>query len=131
VGVRTWFNRYAGRFSKRITLELVEWGTSPKARGEKFLKELKPTDSVIVLDALGKEFDSLSFADRLSKLSDSCGILYLLVGEANGHLETVLSKRFEKWSLSKFTFSYELSLIVLAEQLYRAYTILEGHPYHK
>jgi 23S rRNA (pseudouridine1915-N3)-methyltransferase len=130
-GVRMWFNKYADRFSRRFTLELVEWRTSPKARGERFLTELKHTDSVILLDALGKEFDSLVFADRLLELSDKYSVLYLLVGEANGHMDALLSKGFEKWSLSRLTFSYELTLMVLAEQIYRASAILDGHPYHK
>ncbi len=122
---------YSKRLAGQMPLSFVEWGSANKAREERFFKSLKPGDKVVSLDAEGTMFDSIAFADNLNRLAQSSRGLYLFVGEAGGHSETVKANAIESWSLSNLTMSYEISLLVLAEQIYRAATIISGHPYHK
>jgi 23S rRNA (pseudouridine1915-N3)-methyltransferase len=109
----------------------LEWGTPSITREERFFNALKPTDRIVALDAGGRTFDSVELAGYFDELTASCRNLYLFLGEAEGHSETVLKYVKERWSLSALTMSYEVTLVVIAEQLYRNMTIRTGHPYHK
>jgi 23S rRNA (pseudouridine1915-N3)-methyltransferase len=123
------FNEYAERLSG--ALSLVEWGSRKKDKQEKFFKTLSADSFTVSLDAAGIKMDSPAFAKRISEIEKICRRLYIFVGEAEGHSETVISQTKESWSLSELTFPYEIALIVLSEQLYRASTINSRHPYHK
>jgi 23S rRNA (pseudouridine1915-N3)-methyltransferase len=124
-----WFNEYARRLSGNLSL--MEWGGRKKDRQEKFFKALSADTLVVALDAKGAKMDSLAFSERLGAIESSYRRLYIFVGEAEGHSETVLSQVKECWSLSELTLPYEIVLIVLSEQIYRASTIKSNHPYHK
>jgi 23S rRNA (pseudouridine1915-N3)-methyltransferase len=88
------------------------------------------TPTLIALDSRGKQLTSEDFAEFLRKHQDSSAHLLFAVGGADGLSEQVLQRTFFKLSLGKMTFSHELARVVLLEQLYRAFTILKGHPYH-
>jgi 23S rRNA (pseudouridine1915-N3)-methyltransferase len=122
---------YQKRLAGQMPLDFVEWGSTNRAKEERFFKSLKPNDRLVSLDAHGKRFDSLAFAENLKKFNESSRSLYLFVGEAEGHSEIVKANVQESWSLTELTMSYEIALLVLAEQIYRAATIIAGHPYHK
>lgn len=126
-----WMQIYQKRMVGHSPLDIVEWGTSHKAREEKFFSTIKGDSKLVMLDEGGKSFSSRSLAGYLEEVGSSYRNLYLFVGEAAGHSSTVLSNVKEKWSLSELTMSYEIALVVLCEQLYRSMTIQTGHPYHK
>ena len=126
-----WFNEYQKRLSGYTPLELSEWSTPSVAKEERFFNTLKPGDRLVALDVNGRSFDSIELAKYFDELAVNYRTLYIFLGEANGHSETVLKYVKEKWSLSALTMSYEVALIVIAEQLYRNMTIRTGHPYHK
>jgi 23S rRNA (pseudouridine1915-N3)-methyltransferase len=88
------------------------------------------TPTLIALDSRGKQLTSEDLAEFLRKQQDSSAQLLFAVGGADGLSEQVLQRASFKLSLGKMTFSHELARVVLLEQLYRAFTILKGHPYH-
>ncbi|MCR4824528.1 MAG: 23S rRNA (pseudouridine(1915)-N(3))-methyltransferase RlmH [Bacteroidales bacterium] len=99
--------------------------------GELILRQLKPADDVILLDEHGREFRSLEFADWLGRrLTASGHDLVFVVGGAYGFSDAVYARAAGKLSLSKMTYSHQLVRTIFAEQLYRAFTILRGEPYH-
>ncbi|TAE89744.1 MAG: 23S rRNA (pseudouridine(1915)-N(3))-methyltransferase RlmH [Bacteroidetes bacterium] len=101
-----------------------------KNEGELILKKLSPTDFVILLDEHGREMNSIGFADYLSKLQLHHAHVVFVIGGAYGFSEEVYARAQSKLSLSQMTFSHQLIRLIFIEQLYRAYTIIKGEPYH-
>lgn len=99
--------------------------------GESILKKIQPADCVILLDEKGKEHTSESFAAFLeSMLLQGQRNLIFLVGGAYGFSPEVYSRANGRICLSRMTFPHQLVRVIFAEQLYRAFTILRGEPYH-
>jgi len=103
-----------------------------KAReGDLVLKALRPSDEVVLLDEGGREFRSLEFASWLEeRLSRGSRDIVFVVGGAYGFSPEVYARADAKLSLSKMTFSHQMVRTIFAEQLYRAFTIMKGEPYH-
>jgi 23S rRNA (pseudouridine1915-N3)-methyltransferase len=99
--------------------------------GELILAKLKPTDHLILLDENGESFSSIGFSDFLQKKMNS-GIktLVLVIGGPYGFSEAIYKKANGKIALSKMTFSHQMIRMIIVEQLYRAFTILNNEPYH-
>ena len=98
---------------------------------ELILKRLLPTDHIILLDEKGVQLTSRQFAEYLDKKAlSSVSNLVFIVGGPYGFDESVYQKANDKISLSKMTFSHQMVRLFFAEQLYRAFTILKGEPYH-
>ncbi len=99
--------------------------------GELILKQVAPSDTLILLDEHGHEYRSLEFAEHLEKqLASGAKNLIFTVGGAYGFSEEVYQRANGKISLSKMTFSHQMVRTIFVEQLYRAFTILKGEPYH-
>lgn len=99
--------------------------------GELILKNIKPTDDVILMDEHGKEYTSVDFASYLQKkISYEGKDMVFVIGGAYGFSEEVYKRANGKISLSKMTFSHQMVRAIFAEQLYRAFTIMRGEPYH-
>lgn len=102
-----------------------------KKEGELILAQLRPADEVILLDERGREYRSVEFADWLGRrMAGSGRDLVFVVGGAYGFSDAVYARAAGKLSLSKMTWSHQLVRTIFAEQLYRAFTILRGEPYH-
>lgn len=99
--------------------------------GELILKQLKPTDVLILLDENGKQYDSVGFSNYLQKHMNS-GIknLVFVIGGPYGFSPEVYQKAQGKVALSKMTFSHQMVRLFVIEQLYRGFTILRNEPYH-
>jgi len=99
--------------------------------GELILKKISTTDTLILLDENGKQFDSVDFSSYLQKHMNS-GIkqLVFVIGGPYGFSEAVYKKSNGKLSLSKMTFSHQMIRLFFIEQLYRGFTILRNEPYH-
>ena len=99
--------------------------------GELILKKTSATDTLILLDENGKQFDSVGFSSYLQKHMNS-GIkqLVFVIGGPYGFSEDVYKKANGKLSLSKMTFSHQMIRLFFIEQLYRGFTILKNEPYH-
>lgn len=101
------------------------------AEGEAILRQLTDGDHVVLLDERGTEFRSAEFAYWLQKRMNS-GVkrLVMVIGGPYGFSEEVYARADAKISLSKMTFSHQIVRAIFAEQIYRAFTILNHEPYH-
>lgn len=95
------------------------------------LKSFESTDEIILLDENGKHYTSVEFSDYISKkLLSSQKRMVFVVGGPYGFSKRVYSRANGLISLSKMTFSHQMVRMIFTEQLYRAFTILRGEPYH-
>lgn len=94
------------------------------------LKRITPGDFMVLLDERGSEYNSISFAEYLNSLEGNVSHLIFVIGGPYGFAERVYQRADAKLSLSRLTFSHQLVRLIFMEQLYRAYTILKGEPYH-
>lgn len=96
------------------------------------LDAVKDCERLVALDEFGKQLDSVAFSHTLSHWRDE-GIqdIAFLIGGADGHGKAVLDSTHLRLSLGKMTWPHLLVRALLAEQLYRAYSIQQGHPYHR
>ena len=99
--------------------------------GELILKNLRPNDDVILMDERGKQYTSVELARVLKdKISYVGKDIVFVIGGAYGFSDAVYSRADSKISLSKMTFSHQMVRAIFAEQIYRAFTIMRGEPYH-
>ena len=99
--------------------------------GALILRQLNPGDSVFLLDEHGKEYRSVEWAEWIGqRLARSGKAIVFVIGGAYGFSPAVYERAEGKISLSRMTFSHQMVRTVFAEQLYRAFTILKGEPYH-
>ena len=99
--------------------------------GTRIIKALQAGSHVVVLDERGDERSSIEFAARYGAWREHHARLSLVIGGADGFDPSVLAAAAERWSLSRLTLPHLLVQVVVAEQLYRAASILAGHPYHR
>lgn len=140
--VRQGLDMYVSRLKHYAPFELVEipelknvsslTRDQIKSReGELILKNVKNSDDLVLLDEHGREFRSIEFAKYLEdKMISSGKDVVFVVGGAYGFSPDVYSRANGKISLSKMTFSHQIVRTIFAEQLYRAFTIIKGEPYH-
>ena len=99
--------------------------------GEMMLPFLENKKEVFLLDEKGKEFASRELAQFIErKMVNGCKDLVFIIGGPYGFSDKVLEKATGKISLSKMTFSHQMVRLLFLEQLYRAFTIINGEPYH-
>jgi 23S rRNA (pseudouridine1915-N3)-methyltransferase len=98
--------------------------------GELILKQIQPSDTVVLLDEHGKEFRSVEYAQWLAQKQQTARRLVYIIGGPYGFSQAVYARANEKISLSKMTFSHQMVRLIFTEQLYRACTIIKGEPYH-
>lgn len=98
--------------------------------GELILKELQPTDTVVLMDEHGKELRSIELAQWLQGKQNISRRLVFVIGGPYGFSPDVYARANEQLSLSKMTFSHQMVRLIMVEQLYRACTIIKGEPYH-
>ncbi len=102
-----------------------------KTEGGRILGRLKPQDHVVVLEITGKQQDSVSFSDNVSRWRDQSLSVVLVIGGSLGLSKEVRDRADETLSLSQMTFPHQLARVMLLEQLYRAFKIISGQRYHK
>jgi len=133
-------------FTKRISYYYnVDWKIIPsyknganisieelkKYEGEMILKQLKPDDSLILLDEKGKQFTSEQLAGLIQlNANKSIRNLTFLIGGAFGVTKEINKRANHTWSLSQLVFPHHLVRLILAEQIYRACTIIKNEKYH-
>ena len=139
--VQQGFSEYSERLRSRMPLQLVEVpavrrGSGDVARaiteeGRRLLAAVRADHHVVVLDERGKSRSSIELSQWLGRRLNEGSDLDFLVGGADGFAPEVLQRADERWSLSSLTLPHALVRVVFAEQLYRAVTLLDGHPYHR
>ena len=99
--------------------------------GELILSKIQNTDTVILLDDKGVSYSSVEFSNWIEQHQiKATKNLVLIVGGAFGFSKFVYERAQQKLSLSRMTFSHQMIRVILKEQLYRAYSIIKGEPYH-
>lgn len=136
--VQQGFAEYTKRLSRELPLELIE--VSAKSRdparamaeeGAALLVAIPKGAHVVALDGRGKPWSSEELAQQLQRWRMQGKDLALLIGGADGFAPDVLDRADQKWSLGPATLPHPLVRIVVAEQLYRAASLLANHPYHR
>ena len=136
------FAEYRKRLTQDLTLDLVEIPAGKRGKnadidritdkeGEQMLAAVQPGDYVITLDVQGKRLSTEKLAQQLEKLLQQGNHVALLIGGPEGLAPQWRGAGRESWSLSDLTLPHPLVRVLIAEQLYRAWSILKGHPYHR
>ncbi len=103
-----------------------------KYEGELLLSKIDKGAFVIALDEVGKKYSSVSFANVLAnQMNNGFNHFVFLIGGAHGHSDEVRKRANHVLSLSDMTFAHKIVRLILVEQIYRAWTIINSHPYHK
>lgn len=106
-------------------------GKAMQQESDSLLGQVDDRDTVVVLDVEGRRHSTDSLAQRISSQQHRGSDLALLVGGPDGLDPRCLQRADERWSLSDLTLPHPLVRVVLAEQIYRVWTVLQGHPYHR
>jgi 23S rRNA (pseudouridine1915-N3)-methyltransferase len=117
---------YARRVARYAPCELVECRDE-----EDLLGRVRPRERLVLLDERGKELSSEDLARWLEKRTHEGVDLAFAVGGADGFSDAARGKCFFTWSLSRLTLAHRLARVAALEQIYRAFTILRGEPYHR
>ena len=131
---------YAARLSHYCRLEVVELAEARKEagvaqaiadEGRRILGKLHPGECLVALDERGKSLTSAALSQWLGRQQDAGRDVCFCVGGANGLADEVRRRADLTLSLSALTLPHRLARLVIAEQLYRAFTLLRGEPYHR
>lgn len=140
--VKQGYQEYARRMPRECNLALKEiepahrrkncdWNRLLKQEGERMLSAIPSNSHVVALDLAGKIWSTDELSVAISRWRISAKQVSLLLGGPGGLADACRLRANETWSLSELTFPHPLVRIIVAEQLYRAWTILCNHPYHK
>jgi len=140
--VRNGYDEYARRLRGSVTLNLIEISLPKRTRssvierliaaeGERMLAAVPAGAHVVALDESGRSWRTAELAQRLKAWIGLGAPVALLVGGPDGLARECLDRANERWSLSPLTLPHGLVRIVVAEALYRADSVLRGHPYHR
>lgn len=140
--VNTGFDEYAGRFTRDYKLELKEIALGQRAasaspaqaiakEGEKMLAAIPQGAYVVAMQVGGRSLSSEQLAQFLQTRARDGRDVVFCIGGPEGLAPEVDARAEFKWSLSGLTLPHALARVVLAEALYRAVTIIKGHPYHR
>ena len=140
--VRDGYAEYAKRIPKPYAPELVELplGARSKSRdpqraiteeGERVVAAIPKGASLVLLDERGKPWSSVDVSRELARWAQSGRDVAIAIGGPDGHAAAVVQRAEQRWSLSPLTLPHMLVRLVVIEQLYRAWTLNAGHPYHR
>lgn len=127
------FQEYAGRIKHHATLEVLELKESPtpEREAESVLAKVTGRELLVCLDERGRALTSPELAATIGRWRDEGRDVTFAIGGDAGHGAAVRERADLVWSLSPLVLPHRLARVVVAEQIYRAFTILRGEPYHK
>lgn len=136
------YQEYAKRLSNDLPLELVEIPAGKRSKnaaidkllmqeGKQSLAATGKNDRIIALDVKGKRLSTEAMAQHLANFQQEGRHLSLLIGGPEGLAPICRETAELSWSLSDLTLPHPLVRVLIAEQIYRCWTLLKGHPYHK
>ena len=138
-------DEYKKRLSRYIKLDIVEVDDAKikdnaslkeeeivkKEEGIRILKQVKDIEYMILLDLHGKEIDSVEFSKIIDSTSIRFSTITFVIGGSLGLSEEVIKRANYRLCLSKMTFTHQMTRVILLEQIYRAFKILNNEVYHK
>ncbi|MGD8999567.1 MAG: 23S rRNA (pseudouridine(1915)-N(3))-methyltransferase RlmH [Granulosicoccaceae bacterium] len=132
---------YAKRLPPQFGFRIIELAATKRGsgaphkaiaeEGERLLQAVPKGARIIALDERGRQWQTRELARALDDWTHDGRDVALLIGGADGHSDAVRSRAERLWSLSALTLPHGLVRVVLTEQLYRAWSLLGGHPYHR
>lgn len=136
------FEEYSKRLKGKENLQLIEIPLSTRGKnadiprlmkkeGDAMLAATKSEDWVVALAIDGKSFSTEAFSNQIKLWQEKGGNLVFFIGGPEGLAEQCLQRANQRISFSQFTLPHPLVRIVLIEQLYRGFSLIAGHPYHK
>jgi 23S rRNA (pseudouridine1915-N3)-methyltransferase len=140
--VTTGYEDYAKRLPRDCELALREIAPGKRGKnadvarlrdeeGARILAALAPGDHVVALEVGGKPWSTPELADQLRRWQENARRVALLVGGPDGLPDACRARAAQLWSLSPLTLPHPIVRVVVAEQIYRAWSILQNHPYHR
>lgn len=140
--VETAFKTYAQRLPRDCSLELIEIPAAKRTRnqlaskwmekeGELILKTIDSSDWVVALDVEGQSWSTSKLASQVTKWQSKGSNIAILIGGPDGLSPDCLSRANQRWSLSALTLPHPMVRVVLAEAIYRAWSVTVNHPYHR
>ncbi len=140
--VSTGYQEYAKRMPRECSLELIEIAPAKRTKqsnllkvvedeGKKILSAIKDTDYVVALEVQGKQWSTAGVAKKLAGWQGTYPSIIFIIGGPDGLSDACLKRANEQWCLSLLTFPHPLVRVVLAEQLYRGWSLMNNHPYHR
>ena len=136
------YQEYAKRLNRDVRIKLVELELAKRSKtssvenlkaseAKKILQAIPKANQVVVLDVNGSQWSTEKLSQRLTHWLQSGKDVSLIIGGPDGLEQSLVQAADERWSLSKLTFPHPLVRIVIAEQIYRAWSLLNNHPYHR
>jgi len=136
------YQEYARRLPRECCLKLVEIPLGQRTRstpveravneeGKRMLAAIVPRQRVIAMDVAGRCWSTEQLAENLANWLQDGSDVSLLVGGPDGLSDSCMERVEQRWSLSALTLPHPLVRVLLAEQLYRAWTVISNHPYHR
>jgi len=140
--VRQGYEEYARRMPKECELVLTEIVPGKRGKntdvarivrdeGKRMLDAIPTRNHIVIMDVPGKMLTTKELSETLKRWLESGQNIAILIGGPEGLSDSVRNVARETWSLSSLTFPHPLVRIIVAEQLYRAWSILKKHPYHR
>ena len=129
----SWVDEGIAKYARRMPkLELVQVKDyPPRTLFERMLKQAGPSSFLVLLDSLGVQRTSEELAANLAEWNRTHKQIVFLIGNDIGFASNNQKRVDDVWSLSPLTFPYMVARLIVVEQLFRAMSILEGHPYHR
>ncbi len=133
---------YAKRIEHELGFAIVEVPMAKRGKsanieqlmqkeGMALLDKVPRGDHLVALEVHGKKLSTIELANRLQSLNDDSKNLTLLIGGPDGLAPACRQQAVESWSLSNLTLPHPLVRVLVTEQLYRAWSVVKGHPYHR
>jgi 23S rRNA (pseudouridine1915-N3)-methyltransferase len=134
------FDSYAARVPRNWQFRLDALATAKRAgnaaaardaESQRILDKTRPAEFVVLLDEQGRQLTSRDLADKLEEWQTVGQDLVFVIGGPDGVAQSVRERSNFTWSLSRLTLPHGLARVLFAEQLYRAWSLTTGHPYHR
>jgi 23S rRNA (pseudouridine1915-N3)-methyltransferase len=135
-GVNFFFQKTKGYNSVELVIlpsnkKVTDIDTIKKLEEETILKRLKPNHYLLLLDEKGKQLSSIEWSRQFQQMmNESVKTLVILIGGAYGVSDNIKKLAKQTWSLSNLVFPHQLVRLLVAEQIYRSFSILNNSPYH-
>lgn len=140
--VQQTFNDYNHRLVKNQQIELLEIAPIHRSKsisakrakileGENILAALKADELMILLDESGTSFSTKDLAKSINDWQMQGKNIAIVIGGADGVANAIKDLAYQTWSLSQLTFPHPLVRVIVVEQIYRAYSLISNHPYHR
>lgn len=136
------FEEYRKRMPRECSVDVVELPVGKRSKqsdiqrviedeGKRLLDKIKPSDFVVALEITGKQWSTADLAQKLQSWQGIHQNIIVLIGGPDGLSDTCLKRANDTWCLSELTFPHPLVRVILAEQLYRGWSLMNNHPYHR